>query len=454
MKCMMNRAAAVAAALAAAGTCARGDPPQIRNVTLAQPESTRLAVVTYEALDAGIATFQFRTGGVDVAHSEVVRTVTGEISKYVGAGTHAFTWDAGRDFPERIVSNLTVAVTLWSTNSPPPYCAVYLVGTMFPVRWYGSRAEVPFGDGDGRWKKDWLLLAKIPSTEGETVTLGSPGGEIGRQNDEALRGVRITRPFYMGAYEVTQRQWENVAGASRSRPSFWNNAADWEERPVEQVSYYDVRENANSTVDNPDIDWPGTGHAVDAGSFMGRLRAKTGNVLAFDLPTEAQWEYACRAGTSGAWNNGTTITNGGSDANLNLLGRYDRNEGRILVGGTYESPHIALGVDRSAITAEHATAKAGSYLPNAWGLYDMHGNVWEWCLDYYTSSDDSLLGDDPAGPVLAAGSARVSRGGGWGDGISYCRSARRISFAPSTRNMGIGFRVAAAAAAWVPPAGE
>jgi formylglycine-generating enzyme required for sulfatase activity len=448
------RKAMLAAALAAAGTCARGDPPQIQNVTLAQPEGTRLAVVAYEALDAGIATFQFKTGGVDVAHSETVRTVTGDISRYVGAGTHQFVWDAGRDFPEQVVSNLTVAVTLWATNSPPPYCAVYLVGETFPVRWYGSRSEVPFGDGDGCWKKDWLLLRQIPSTEGETVTLGSPTGENSRQSDEALRGVRITRPFYMGVYEVTQRQWENVAGASRSRPSFWNNATDWEERPVEQVSYYDVRENASNNQPNPDYTWPGQGHAVNPSSFMGRLRAKTDGILQFDLPTEAEWEYACRAGTTGAWNNGTTITNDSSDANLNLLGRYERDGGKILVGSTWTDPHTALGVGRSAVTAENATAKAGAYLPNAWGLYDMHGNVWEWTLDYYIASDDSLLGDDPSGPELAAGSARVRRGGSWGRGALDSRSARRLSGAPSGRDVGIGFRVAAVAAAWVSPVGD
>jgi formylglycine-generating enzyme required for sulfatase activity len=283
------------------------------------------------------------------------------------------------------------------------------------------------------------------------VTLGSPGGEIARQSDETLRSVRITRPFYMGVYEVTQRQWEDIAGVSRSRPSFWNNAADWEERPVEQVSYYDIRENASSNGDNPGINWPTTVHAVDAGSFMGKLRAKTGNVLAFDLPTEAQWEYACRAGTSGAWNNGTTITNGTSDANLNLLGRYQRDGGHILVGSTWTEPHTALG-DRSAVTAEYATAKVGSYLPNAWGLYDMHGNVWEWTLDWYIASDVSLSGDDPQGPDT--GSARVRRSGCWSFGTETCRSARRANYLPSTQNYITGFRVAAVAAVWMPPVGE
>jgi formylglycine-generating enzyme required for sulfatase activity len=448
----MRKSMLAAAALAAAGMTIRGDPPLVSNVTLAQPEGTRLAVVAFVTDGAGIATFQFKTGGVDVVHSEVVRTVTGDINTLLSAGTHTFTWDAGRDFPERLVSNLTAEVTLWATNSPPPYCAVNLVadgGGRFPVRWYGKEGEVPFGAADGRWKKDWLLLRQIPSTEGGTVTLGSPGGEWGHQADEALRTVRITRPFYMGVYEVTQRQWENVAGATRSKPSWWNNTTDWEERPVEQVSYYEIRENASSNQDNPDIDWPGTtNHAVAADSFMGRLRAKTGDVLEFDLPTEAQWEYACRAGTTGPWNNGAGASNNDTDPNLAVLGRYQRNGGQTNTTGTTYANWP------QSIDASKATATVGSYLPNAWGLHDMHGNVWEWCLDYYIASDDSLLGDDPSGPELAAGSARVRRGGSWGLGASDCRSARRRSYAPSSWSDGIGFRVAAVAAVWMSPVGD
>jgi formylglycine-generating enzyme required for sulfatase activity len=450
----MRKAMLAAAALAAAGTCARGDPPQVRNVTLAQPEGTRLAVVAYEALDAGIATFQFKTGGVDVCHSEVVRTVTGKISQLVGAGVHTFVWDAGRDFPEQVMSNLTAEVTLWSTNAPPVYCAVNLVadgGGQFPVRWYGKEAEVPFGAADSRWKKDWLLLRQVPSTGGATVTLGSPIGEWGREGGttgvpETERTVRITRPFYLGVYQVTQAQWERVG--TRSKPAYWNNTADWEERPVEQVSYYDVRENASNNQPNPDYTWPGQGHAVNPSSFMGRLRAKTDGILQFDLPTEAEWEYACRAGTTGPWNSGAGAANNDTDPNLALLGRYQRNGGQSnTVGTTYAN--WPQGID-----ASKATAKAGSYLPNAWGLYDMHGNVWEWCLDYYIASDASLLGDDPVGPELAAGSARVRRGGSWNNGASNCRSARRSSYAPSNRSNFFGFRVAAVAAAWVSPVGE
>jgi formylglycine-generating enzyme required for sulfatase activity len=412
-------------------------PPEVTNVTLAQPQGTRLAVVSYQTDGSGITTFQVRTGGVDVVHSEAVRTVAGAINQHVGAGSHSFTWDAGRDIPERIMSNLTVEVKLWAADTPPPYAAVNLVADaatgLFPVRFWGKESEVPFGAADSRWKKEWMLLRQIPSSEGATVVLGSPDGEWGHQAAEAERTVRITRPFYMGVHEVTQVQWERVG--TRSKPSHWNNTTDWEARPVEQVSYYDIRSGASDNTDNPAVDWPVTGHAVAADSFMGKLCAKTGGILAFDLPTEAQWEYACRAGTTGPWNNGAGASNNETDANLALLGRYQYNGG---MNGSALWPQDCL--------ASNVTAKAGSYLPNAWGLYDMHGNVFEWCLDYYITGDATLSGDDPAGPVLAVGSVRVLRGGCWNYGASFCRSARRLGYAPATRDYNLGFRVAAPAA--------
>jgi formylglycine-generating enzyme required for sulfatase activity len=266
------------------------------------------------------------------------------------------------------------------------------------------------------------------------VTLGSPDNEWARQADEAVRSVSITRPFYMGVFEVTQRQWEMVG--TRTKPSKWNNTTDWEARPVEQVSYYDIRSSANGNAAMAGTDWPNDGHAVGTGSFMDILRVKTGGILTFDLPTEAQWEYACRAGTTGPWNNGVGASNSETDANLALLGRYQYNGG---MNGTTEWPQNCL--------ASNAAAKVGTYLPNAWGLYDMHGTVWEWCLDWYAASDASLLVPDPQGPL--SGSARVRRSGGWNGGASNCRSACRLSVPPSARPSNVGFRVAAAAEVWI-----
>jgi formylglycine-generating enzyme required for sulfatase activity len=161
---------------------------------------------------------------------------------------------------------------------------------------------------------------------------------------------------------------------------------------------------------------------------MGRLRSKTG-LAGFDLPTEAQWEYACRAGTTGALNDGTVnITNSNSDARLDLLGRYQYNGGRI--NGTTDPAQ--------GCTTANATAAVGTYAPNAWGLYDMHGNVWEWCLDWFA---DAAMegGDDPDG--ADSGSNRVLRGGSWYNPAAACRSAFRNDIAPSNRGNDVGFRL-------------
>jgi formylglycine-generating enzyme required for sulfatase activity len=143
---------------------------------------------------------------------------------------------------------------------------------------------------------------------------------------------------------------------------------------------------------------------------MGRLRARTGK--AFDLPTESQWEYAGRAGTTTALNSGKNLTAIESCPNMSEVGRYWYN------GGS--------GYTQNGDTSV-ATAKVGSYLPNAWGLYDIHGNVWEWCLDWFPGYE---------------GSSRVGRGGSWGYYAGYCRVAFRYYSYPDLASDDIGFRVA------------
>ena len=249
-----------------------------------------------------------------------------------------------------------------------------------------------------------LWLRRIPRG---TFTMGSPKDELGRGADETQHQVTLT-PCYIGVFEMTQKQYELVMG---SNPSKYQG----DTRPVEQVSYDDLR----GTSAEGGAGWPAKGHAVDATSFFGVLRAKTG--LEFDLPTEAQWEYACRAGTTTALNSGKNLTATDECPNLAEVGRYyyNRNDGK----GGY---------------GEHT--KVGCYLPNAWGLYDMHGNVWEWCLDLRGDYPASAV-TDPAG--ADSGSTRVVRGGSWNNVAQDCRSASRSSsvYGPSYRNSLIGFRL-------------
>ena len=197
---------------------------------------------------------------------------------------------------------------------------------------------------------------------------------------------------------------------------------------MESVSYYDIRENINNT-DDPAVNWP-SNSAVTANSFMGRLRNKTG-IDGFDLPTEAQWECLCRAGTQTYYNDGlATPGNTTNNAQMDVLGRYQYNGGKCWNGTSWVDPG-------QSTTTTGATATVGSYLPNVWGLYDTHGNAWEWCLDWYGSS--LVGGTDPSG--AGSGSSRVIRGGHSQDPASLCRSGYRVSISPSLRHIGVGFRL-------------
>ena len=249
-------------------------------------------------------------------------------------------------------------------------------------------------------------LRKEVSTEGKEQFLvidlsGGPSAttypvryESGHAADETLHRVTISKSFYMGVFEVTQKQWKLVMGEN---PSY--NRGDT--RPVEYITYNDIR--GADTGSN----WPSS-EQVDAYSFLGKIRARTN--LNLDLPTEAQWEYACRAGTTTALNNGKDLEDLVNDAGLAELGRYLQN--RKEDNGGYVS----------------ASTKVGSFQPNAWGLYDMHGNAWEWCRDWY---EDYAIDKefDPVG--ASSGPCRVLRGGDWYSKAQDCRSAKRFSCYPS-----------------------
>ncbi|MDY7107377.1 MAG: formylglycine-generating enzyme family protein [Planctomycetota bacterium] len=262
-----------------------------------------------------------------------------------------------------------------------------------------------------------MEMVLIPSG---TFTMGSPADEKLRDEDETQRRVTLTRDFYMGATEVTQAEWVAVMG---------ENASEFPGglRPVENVSWEEAIAFCNglSTMEGlpvayevKDVEGEKKISLLDAG---GQPTTDMTQVEGYRLPTGAEWEYACRAGTTTTFNTGDTINT--DQAN------YD---GDKTYGGG------SKGVDLKQ------TVRVGSYPPNAWGLYDMHGNVWEWCHDLYgTYSSEPVT--DPTGAAPGDSrvprTARVLRGGGWSGGPEFCRSAYRAWSSPATREGFLGFRV-------------
>ena len=332
-----------------------------------------------------------------------LKTLTGEgANGAVKAGTHRMTWNAAKDMPNFHSSSFSVKMT--AISGAAPYIVIDLSGganaTNYPVRF--SAVGPNLDDDTCRTTELWLRLI-LPGT----FTMGSPETELGGAWYASQHSVTISKPFYLGVFEMTQKQCTLVMG---SNPSY----SEGDTRPAENMTYNDIRGSLVGA------NWPAHGQ-VDAESFLGKIRART--ALNLDLPTEAQWEYACRAGTTTALNNGKDLESGYQDAAMAEVGRYNYNQfdGK----GGYSSSHT----------------KVGSYRANAWGLYDMHGNVWEWCLDWHDYYATGAV-TDPVGP--ASGSYRVQRGGGCGSDAVYCRSAYRGSSNPCYSGA-TGFRLCCSA---------
>jgi formylglycine-generating enzyme required for sulfatase activity len=213
-----------------------------------------------------------------------------------------------------------------------------------------------------------------------TFMMGSPASEAGRDSNERQHQVTLTQPFYMGIYPVTQSEYARIMG---SNPSYCKG----DRHPVEKVSWEDATEFIQKL------------NGLSEERAAGRV---------YRLPTESEWEYACRAGSS------TAYCFGEDEARLGEYAWYGKNSG-------------------------NKTHPVGQKAPNAWGLYDMHGNVWEWCSDWQGGYPSGSV-TDPTG--ASTGSYRVLRGGCWSNEAASCRSAFRLRFVPSDRYSPLGFRLA------------
>lgn len=300
---------------------------------------------------------------------------------------------------------------------------------------------------------DYLVMRRIPAGQ---FMMGVKG-ETSDQNTY-YHSVTLSKDFWIGVFELTQEQWCKVMGESRNYYWFnWtagdtNHTDRCSRRPVESVPWSGWT-TMRGDYASEKYNWP-AGREIDPNSYCGKFAAWTG--VAIDLPTEAQWEYACRAGTTTAYYNGKDSDNADTDPFFLALQRAPANGGvKSYVLNSYNQ--IQNDSTRVSWTASDnvgptgATALVGSYLPNAWGLYDMLGNVWEGCRDwstntYYWTCASGVT--DPEGPafptnVLSGVTSRVVRGGGfdYASGYYWNRSCTRWDLNPVWHYDFLGWRL-------------
>ena len=265
------------------------------------------------------------------------------------------------------------------------------------------------------YKDTHLVMRKIPA-KNDTFMMGSPSDEVGREYHSVDSGtetqvqVRFTNNYYMAVFELTQAQYRRIANASPS--NYTGDDADY--HPVEKISHNTLRGSTSSVGPSGEkINWPTNSyrHEVYSDSVMAKLRAKYSNAYDFDLPTSAQWEYACRAKTTTAFNNGK---------NLESISRYS----------SANLSSVAWFGDTESGLSGNTTHVVGLKAPNAWGLYDMHGNVNEFCLGGYVKDvNPEGLAElvDPPGFIIVPNGNCTFRGGGARSQSWLTRSAARSS---------------------------
>ena len=342
-----------------------------------------------------------------------------------GEKTFRMTWNMAADMPANY-NRAKFSMKIHAYAGAAPYMVINLSpgpnADKYEVTYL---TEIPNGSWSDLYKTTNMVLKLVRPG---TFMMGSPADELGRSDYEVLHKVTITHPFYMGVFEVTQNQYELVTGRAPSKLKGYM-------RPVESVTYNDLRGAVLGA------NWP-EHIQVDAESFFGKIRARTG--ITFDLPTEAEWEYTCRAGTGTALNSGRNLSAINECYNMAEVGRYGGNKNDGKGGYTYGHTVVAM------------------YKPNVWGFYDMHGNVAEWCRDWWQNrlTDQAV---DPKG--AESGTYRIIRGGNcqfrgsnaYTTFAALCRSAARgydfydwdgsnnyyLKTYPSTVYAFWGFRVAA-----------
>ena len=393
--------------------------PSVTSVEMTPAPDGKTATITYALSGApAIVTLDILKDGVPLSNK--VWRVSGDVNKEVSVSSGTIVWECGADWPESAsgVAGVTAKVTAYAKSNPPKYMVVSLA--KYPedgrIAYYEDEYLIPGGVQDPMYKTTKVVMRHIPA-RGVTWTMGSPSDEKGRGSDETQHDVTMPNDYWMAVYETTACQSMMGSGAmGQSVANF-----DLPMRPCQKLPWTQIR-NADSehTPDTP-----------SATSILGKFRDLTG--LDFDLPSEAQWEFACRAGNYGStWGDGSPILSDTKDDNLDNMARYKRNSGYV-----WTTMWVAPSAD--TLAKDGHLAIVGSSKPNDWGLYDMHGNSAEWCLDCYQADITALGGAVCTNETLSGGSVkRVYRGGMYSTDASSCRAAKRGSDKATNQYGGLG----------------
>ena len=403
---------AVAVALAAGGAWA---DPVLSGVDVSADAGTRLITAAYTLSESGIVTFDVRTNGVSIG-DHLLTSVFGDVNKLVGSGAHSLYWRPDASTLGVDMSSADVVLTAWSTSSPPDYMALNLLN--WSVRYYTSTNALPGGLDDIAYKTDVLLLRRIPAG-GQTLTEGSPTSPAESYRvaaQETPREVTFTSDYYIGVFEFTYAQFARIGWkfkwSDHGAVNYSSRSENGDICPINGISFNYMRGSTNGN-QWPDVD------SVDSDSVLGYLRSKSG--IDFDLPTDAQWEFACRAGTAGPHYNST-----GTRVSWDIAGQ---------IGWLYYPE----------ANRRTAPQEVGQKTPNAYGLYDMLGNVWELVRGRpYAGTKPAAAVTDPKGPLIADGeSGKVRRRGAAysTNDPTYIRSASTHSIGQGNSDTVTGFRV-------------
>ena len=404
--------------------------PMVSNVTLSEPDFAKKVVISYDLSgEASIVTLDILTNGVSIGAANIV-SVSGDVNRKVvpGAGK-SIVWQAYHDWPGHRITNQIVQakVTAWALDNPPDVMVIDLLEKS-NVTFCASLDSLPGGVTNDIYKTDKLVMRKIPAggsmfTMGATIVENADGTGATKPHF-----VAFTNDFYLGVYEVTQKQLFNVNGERGT--SNYTGRANSDLLPCDTVGWGRTGQMTQSSLRDwhsaPPYNQGGVSFSLAGNSILGKFAKFTG--ICFDLPTSAQWEFACRAGTSTKYNNGTM-----DEAAMDELGWYNGNSTNEATNAAEPHP-------------------VGLKKPNAWGLYDMHGNVWEWCLDWkwYSQYDTyTECNIDPSGSSQYTNAQKQRRGGASNQSAANCRSTcqgdRSIN---SLGNDFAGFRLWAPSKMW------